>query len=91
MNETIIAKVLEKITKFSTENYREFTIAVATKYPEIFLDTPMNINEHREKIISLLKEGQKIDAIKHYRAVYNSGLKEAKDAVEQIQSDLGLI
>lgn len=36
------------------------------------------------KIIELVKQGNKIEAIKVYRAMYNVGLKEAKDAVDQL-------
>jgi len=36
------------------------------------------------RIIDLVKQGNKIEAIKIYREVYNVGLKEAKDAVDQL-------
>lgn len=43
----------------------------------------------REEIVSLLEEGQKIEAIKRVREVTNLGLKEAKDAVEEMERGLG--
>jgi large subunit ribosomal protein L7/L12 len=39
-----------------------------------------------EEILSLLREGKKIEAIKHYREATGAGLKEAKDAVERIEA-----
>lgn len=38
------------------------------------------------KIQSLLSKGKKIEAVKIYRARYNIGLKEAKDAVDRIEA-----
>ena len=42
------------------------------------------------EIIARLERGEKIGAIKLYREKTNSGLKEAKDAVEAIETRLGL-
>ena len=39
-------------------------------------------------IVDLLRRGQKIEAIKIYRERTNCGLKEAKDAVEEIERRL---
>jgi hypothetical protein len=36
------------------------------------------------EVLSLVRQGQKIAAIKHYREATGVGLKEAKDAVESI-------
>lgn len=46
--------------------------------------TPQEPNAIRE----LLLQGRKIDAIKAYRADYNVGLKEAKDAIDAIEAVL---
>ena len=46
--------------------------------------TPQEPNAIRE----LLLQGRKIDAIKAYRAEYNVGLKEAKEAVDAIEEIL---
>jgi ribosomal protein L7/L12 len=40
------------------------------------------------KIRSLLSKGKKIDAVKIYRAEYGTSLKDATEAVEQIQSSM---
>lgn len=42
----------------------------------------------RGRVIDLLREGRKIEAIKIYRDATGEGLKEAKDAVEAIEGDL---
>ncbi len=48
-----------------------------------------NANAHSalngDEIMDLLQRGQKIEAIKIYRERTNCGLKEAKDAVEELQ------
>jgi ribosomal protein L7/L12 len=40
-------------------------------------------------IDALLRAGQKIEAIKQYRAMHGVGLKEAKDAVDARARELG--
>jgi large subunit ribosomal protein L7/L12 len=50
----------------------------------------MSPDERNNAIVSLLKQGRKIEAIKLYREQTGLGLKEAKDAVEQIERDLHL-
>ena len=40
------------------------------------------------RVIDMLKKGNKIEAIKIYREIYNCGLAEAKQAVEGIESRL---
>ena len=37
-----------------------------------------------EDILNVAKEGKKIQAIKWYRSLHNVGLKEAKEAVEEM-------
>ena len=50
---------------------------------EPMLDNPTAKDApHREALVSLLRAGRKIEAIKLYRAHTGAGLKEAKDAVE---------
>ena len=41
------------------------------------------------RVIEMLKRGNKIEAIKIYREVYNCGLAEAKQAVDAIEARLG--
>ena len=47
-------------------------------------------NRFHEILVSLLKQGRKIDAIKVYREVTGSGLKESKDVIESIADRYGL-
>jgi ribosomal protein L7/L12 len=42
------------------------------------------------RVVEMLKRGNKIEAIKIYREIYNCGLAEAKQAVEGIEARLGL-
>ena len=44
---------------------------------------PANVTD--EDIRKLALQGQKIEAIKWYRALHSVGLKEAKDAVEKMK------
>ena len=41
------------------------------------------------QVIEMLKKGNKIEAVKIYREIYNCGLAEAKHAVEGIEVRLG--
>ncbi len=41
------------------------------------------------RVIDMLKRGNKIEAIKIYREIYNCGLAEAKQAVDSLQARLG--
>jgi ribosomal protein L7/L12 len=47
-------------------------------------------NAFHQTLVSLLKQGRKIDAIKVFREVARSGLKESKDAIEFIAARHGL-
>jgi len=42
------------------------------------------------RVIDMLKKGNKIEAIKIYREIYDVGLAEAKQAVDGIEAKLGL-
>ena len=42
------------------------------------------------RVVEMLKKGNKIEAIKIYREIYNCGLAEAKQAVDSIEVRLGL-
>jgi hypothetical protein len=44
-----------------------------------------------EQVLPLLRQGRKIEAIKVYRAATNCGLKEAKDAVEALAAQHGIV
>jgi len=41
------------------------------------------------EIAAALREGRKIEAIRIYRTAYGTDLKDAKDAVEALQAQLG--
>ena len=45
-------------------------------------------NSSAEKIRAALQQGRKIEAIKLYREQSGAELKEAKEAVEQLEADL---
>jgi ribosomal protein L7/L12 len=57
---------------------------------ERLLDPEESDNSFHETLVSLLKQGRKIDAIKVFREVTGSGLKESKDAIESIAARHGL-
>ncbi len=42
----------------------------------------------RQEILELLRQGNKIQAIKLYRSLTKSGLKESKEAIEQLESEI---
>jgi hypothetical protein len=43
---------------------------------------------YRQEILELLRQGNKIQAIKLYRSLTQSGLKESKEAIEQLESEI---
>ena len=47
-------------------------------------------NQFHQTLVSLLKQGRKIDAIKVYREVTGAGLKQSKDVIESIAARYGL-
>jgi ribosomal protein L7/L12 len=53
-------------------------------------DAEESDNSFHQTLVSLLKQGRKIDAIKVFREVTGSGLKESKDAIESIAARHGL-
>jgi hypothetical protein len=50
----------------------------------------MHHGQAMHNIIAYLRNGELINAIKAHRTLYNTGLKESKDAVEAIREALGL-
>jgi ribosomal protein L7/L12 len=42
------------------------------------------------EVIELIRQGKQIEAIKRYREIHNVGLADAKNAVDDIRSRLGL-
>ena len=55
----------------------------------VFLNNKRNSPDRgsstEQDIVDALNEGRTIEAIKHYRFVHNVGLKEAKEAVNEMQ------
>lgn len=47
-------------------------------------DSALPPADSEETILRLLRSGRKIEAIKHHRQHFGTGLKEAKQAVEQL-------
>ncbi|MBP7281259.1 MAG: hypothetical protein KBA66_06780 [Leptospiraceae bacterium] len=74
--EILKAKVVELEEKIEFL-YKKFNIS--------YLEETSEINP---RIIEQLKKGNKIEAIKIYRELFNSSLVVAKDAVEAIQRNL---
>lgn len=51
-------------------------------------DNRIPAHERKQEFLDALAQGQKIQAIKIYREMTGSGLKEAKDAVEKLAAEL---
>ena len=49
-----------------------------------------NPDEANKKVMEMLIRGNKIEAIKIYREIHNVGLAEAKQAVDGMETRLGL-
>lgn len=57
-------------------------------YRKLGIEYINNPGMEDSRIIALIKKGNKLEAIKAYRELTNSGLAEAKEAVEKIESTL---
>jgi ribosomal protein L7/L12 len=62
----------------------ELEARVEYLFNRLNIESIENTQNIDSKIVELVKQGNKIEAIKVYRAMYNVGLKEAKDAVDQL-------
>lgn len=67
---------LEERVEFS---YKKFGVE--------YSDNPQHANA---KLVELIKKRNKIEAIKVYRELYNTGLAEAKNAIDDLEARLGL-
>jgi len=74
---------IKTVKKTSTSYHKEVN-DTATIKKEVFVPKKDLNLDTKEEIKTLVSQGQKIKAIKLYREYYNVGLKEAKDAVENI-------
>jgi ribosomal protein L7/L12 len=55
-------------------------------YDHLHIEYSDNPDNKNVKIIELIKAGNKIEAIKVYREIYNVGLAEAKDAIDRMEA-----
>ena len=69
---------------------RELENRIKYLYTHLNITFVESIEAGDAKIIEMLKKGNKIEAIKIYREMFNVGLAEAKQAVEGMESRLGL-
>lgn len=75
-------KVIEILAREEID-YMEIAIQVAINFPSIFLK--YHKNKSIEPIyLKVLREGKYIGAIKEYRAQTGAGLKQAKDAIDEL-------
>lgn len=81
------ARVIEELQK--NQNWRGIVFSVARFAPSAILraiaeEAKQNEPEWVKQCRNLVRAGQKIEAIKIWRAQTDAGLKEAKDAVEAL-------
>jgi ribosomal protein L7/L12 len=55
-------------------------------YDHLRIEYSDNPDKKNAKVIDLLKAGNKIEAIKVYREMYNVGLAEAKEAIDRMEA-----
>lgn len=58
-------------------------------YKHLRIEYPADPEMANRQVVDMLKRGNKIEAVKLYREIYNVGLAEAKQAVYGIESRLG--
>ena len=58
-------------------------------YKHLRIEYSDNPEAANEKVIDMLRRGNKIEAIKIYREIHNVGLAEAKQVVDSMESRLG--
>ena len=77
--------------KHAVEAIAAGTVTASTGVASIPIPTRPSEAETMQRIHECLRQGNKIQAIKHYRDLTNAGLAEAKAAVEGIEAGLPLI
>jgi ribosomal protein L7/L12 len=95
-----LATLLEQGQKIEAiKRYREVTgvglkqakdAVEAIQRGQVVPSGPQGDRDLEDEVVSLLEQGQKIEAIKRYRERTGVGLKEAKDAVERMAERRGL-
>lgn len=87
------AQAIEVVTNPICD-FRALVIEIAKRNPGAVVKAALAINDPArlwlKEVDGYLHTGQKISAIKLWRAETGLGLKEAKDAVEARQAELGL-
>ena len=59
-------------------------------YKHLHIEYSDDPDAANKEVLALLVRGNKIEAIKRYREIHNVGLAEAKQAVDGMESRLGL-
>ena len=94
MNKNDLGQILKIVANPNTD-YKTIALEVARRYPTTFLKcsglAPHELakpimTDLEAKILPYLKSGLLLQAIKEYRGLTQSGLKEAKDACEALQN-----
>ena len=84
-------EVIDILMSPANFDYKRIAINLAKEHPEIFLQMVQRsvpTAGWHQKIISLLKDDLKVDAIKLLRVETGFGLKEAKDVCDNLGWDL---
>ena len=64
------------------------TVVAARPIPALSGQPLPGLNDVPLEVLQYLRENRKINAIKVYREIYGVGLREAKDAVEEIERQM---
>jgi ribosomal protein L7/L12 len=85
----VIAFLLKYVyNHFNQQNAR--TARLERKVDRIMEHLGLQVDNKFDDVLQLVRSGQKILAIKHYRELTGAGLKEAKDAVEFMEKEEGM-
>ncbi|WKZ35764.1 MAG: hypothetical protein QY332_19305 [Anaerolineales bacterium] len=79
----------EEITRLRV-HIAELEDRIEFLYKKLGVDYIENPRMATLKVEELLKKGNKIEAVKIYRELFNTGLAEAKNAVDALEVKLGL-
>lgn len=80
-------------TKLTLDRKTRMLVLLAQQHPKILVEVYQSTSmrsQDQDKIDLLLKAGRRIEAIKTHREIYKSSLIEARDAVDDRLSVLGL-
>lgn len=79
----------EEITRLRVR-VAELEDRVEFLYRKLGIEYIENPGMANAKLEELLRKGSKIEAVKVYRELYNTGLAEAKSAIDDLEARLGL-